>query len=70
MMDDQGILDASCRVALAAMLHDAGKFAERARMRRKSAEIKALRPYTMTVSTPVNNAWPPISARRRKERME
>lgn len=31
-MDDKRLLDASCRVALAAYLHDLGKFAERARL--------------------------------------
>ena len=35
------LMDASCRVALAAMLHDAGKFAERARVELDSQTIDA-----------------------------
>jgi CRISPR-associated protein Csm1 len=31
-MSDKNVLDASCRMALAAFLHDLGKFAERARI--------------------------------------
>lgn len=37
-MSDKNTLDASCRVALAALLHDLGKFAERARI--PEAQIK------------------------------